>query len=292
MDKYFQTNLGCLYNKNAFELISHLNSKDKTVQLIFADPPYNMNKADWDYFDSKEDYLDWMVHWIKEAGKILVDDGSMYVMGLSEKLADVKYHIEQRCNWIHSIRWLTWHYKNKPQMSDNGWTRSQESILWIKKSENYKFRMDRIRIPYNNHTQKYPERKQGKNSQFGSDDEYKWDPDVQGAKPRDVIDVPTVNNASKERTKHPTQKPEELLRKIIWSNTDKNDLVFDPFGGSGTTFATCEQLCRKWIGSELSEEYCNIIKNRIESIEHHKESEYWMKHDIDRRKNRREIRYG
>jgi len=291
MNKFYETDLGYLYNFDAIDVIEFINSQNKKAQLIFADPPYNINKADWDSFNSEEEYYNWMVKWVSQIGKILKEDGSLYITGLPETLADIKYIIEKNCDWINSIRWLTWSYRNKPRMSDNGWVRSQESILWIKKSENYKFKMDRIRIPYNNHTTKYPERKQGESSVFGSDEDYNWDPNVNGAKPRDVIDVPTVNNASSELTEHPTQKPEELLRKMVWSCSDKNDLVFDPFGGSGTTFAVCEQLGRKWIGSELSEEYCNMIKNRLSNIENKKDSEYWMEHDLKRRENRRKVRY-
>ncbi len=292
MEPYWESSFGKLYHCDTEVLLEELSQNDVTIDLIFADPPYNMGKAEWDIFDSQEEYLDWTINWVSKAGEILSETGTMYVMGLPEILAHIKVRLDSECEWIEHMRWLTWHYRNKPQMQNNGWTRSQESILWIQKSDEYTFRMDRVRIPYNNHTQQYPVREQGQTSLFGSKDGYEWDPNVEGAKPRDVIDVPTVNNASNERTDHPTQKPEELLRKFVWASSDKGDLVFDPFGGSGTTYAVSEQLGRKWIGSEANKSYCDIISERIENIEHRENSSYWMKHDIDRREHRRKTRYG
>lgn len=291
-EPYYETEFGELYCTDASSLIEELRQSGRTATLIFADPPYNIDKADWDTFESREQYLDWVASWVSEAGEILTDDGSLFVMGFSEMLAHVKCRLSRGCDWIESTRWMVWSYRNKPQMSDSGFTRSHESILWLRKSDDYKFRMDRVRIPYNEHTKEYPMRDQGQTSLFGSEDGYTWDPNVEGAKPRDVFDVPTVNNASKERTEHPTQKPEELLRKFVWSTTDRDDLVFDPFGGSGTTYAVAEQLGRNWIGSETNETYCSMITERLENAEHTEDPTYWMNHDLDRRQHRRKVRYG
>lgn len=292
MEPYYESEFGELYHTEAESLIHHLKESGPEINLVFADPPYNIDKAEWDSFESQEQYLDWVSSWISNAGELLTEDGSMFVMGYSERLAHVKCRLGKECDWFDSIRWMVWHYRNKPQMSDTGFTRSHESILWLRKSEDYKFRMDRVRIPYNEHTKDYPMRDQGQTSLFGSEDGYTWDPDVEGAKPRDAFDVPTVNNASKERTDHPTQKPEELLRKFVWSTTDRDDLIFDPFGGSGTTYAVSQQLGRNWVGSEAEEEYCEIIEERLHDADHVEDPTYWMKHDLDRREHRRKVRYG
>ncbi|EFW93349.1 DNA methylase N-4/N-6 domain-containing protein [Haladaptatus paucihalophilus DX253] len=119
-------------------------------------------------------------------------------------------------------------------------------------SDEYTFRMDRVRIPYNSHTKEHSMREQGQTSLFGNETGYEWNPNAEGVKPRDVIDVLTVNNASNERADHPTQKPEEHLRKIVWATSDKDDLVLDSFGGSGTTYAVAEQFGRNWVGTENS----------------------------------------
>lgn len=292
MEAYVQTDLGELYDVDAVELIERLEAGDRTVQLLFADPPYNIGKAEWDRFETDEAYLDWVVDWIQRAGDILSEEGSLFVMGFSEGLAEIKARLARECEWYESLRWLVWSYRNKPMMNDAGFTRSHESLLWLRQSEEYTFRMDRVRIPYNEHTESYPVREQGQTSLFGSEEGYSWDPNVEGAKPRDVIDVPTVNNASSERTAHPTQKPEELLRKLVWATSDHGELVCDPFGGSGTTYAVSEQLGRNWVGTETNPEYCDIIADRLDGIEHRGEPDYWMKHDIDRREHRRRVRYG
>ena len=292
MEPHLSTDLGDLYDVDAIELIRRLAREDTTVQLLFADPPYNIGKAEWDRFETTESYLKWVVEWIRAAGGLLPDDGSLFVMGFSEGLAEIKYRLARECEWHDSLRWLVWSYRNKPQMSDDGFTRSHESLLWLTKSDEYKFRMDRIRIPYNSHTEAYPTREQGDSSLFGSEAGYEWDPDVEGAKPRDVVDVPTVNNASSERTEHPTQKPEELLRKLVRATTDRGDRVLDPFGGSGTTYAVAEQLGRNWVGTETDEAYLGIIADRLDDAEHREDPDYWMQHDIDRREHRRKTRYG
>lgn len=292
IEPYFETDFGELYDVDAVELIERLARDDTSVQLLFADPPYNIGKAEWDRFETEAEYLNWVVDWIRKSGVLIPDDGSLFVMGFSEGLADIKYRLSRECDWYDSLRWLVWSYRNKPLMSENGFTRSHEGILWLRQSEDCKFRMDRVRIPYNNHTREYPVREQGDSSRFGSEDGYEWDPDVDGAKPRDVIDVPTVNNASSERTDHPTQKPEELLRKILRATTDRDDLVLDPFGGSGTTYAVAEQLGRDWIGTETNSEYLELIEDRLTDIDHREDPEYWMQHDLDRREHRRKVRYG
>ena len=292
MEPVYETERGELYCTDAASLLDELAGSETTAQLVFADPPYNIDKAAWDSFESRADYLAWVSSWVSRAGDLLDPAGSMFVMGFSEILAHVKCRIVETCDWIDSVRWLVWHYRNKPQMSDSGFTRSHESVLWLRKSPEYTFRMDRVRIPYNEHTKQYPMREQGQTSLFGSEEGYEWDPNVEGAKPRDVFDVPTVNNASSERTDHPTQKPAELVRKFVWATTDRDDLVVDPFGRSGTTFAVAEQLGRRWVGSEREEAYCETTAERLDELTHTAEPSYWMEHDLDRREHRRQTRYG
>src|SRR6266542_21982 len=83
-----------------------------------------------------------------------------------------------------------------------------------------------------------------------------------------IFENPTISNGSWEKTLHITQKPVELLKKIILSSSNSESIIFDPFGGSGTTYAVAEALRRKWIGSELEIKYCNIIKRRLSDEKH------------------------
>lgn len=260
--------------------------KNNTIDLIFADPPYSIKKAEWDTFKSREEYIKWSIKWIKEAHRILKDTGTLYICGFSEILADLHF---PAMKYFENSRWLVWYYKNKANLGKD-WGRSHESIMCLRKSNNYTINIENIRIPYNAHTLKYPERSQAKSSQYGNGKKYgKWMPNPAGAKPRDVIEIPTTCNGMGEKTPHPTQKPEELLRKIILASSNENDVVLDPFSGSGTTVVCAKQLKRRWIGIEQCQEYLKWSIIRLEKVPD-KNVEDWIKYDRDILKRREAIR--
>ncbi len=260
LEPYFTTDLGRLYHIDAVEFLRSI--EENSVDLIFADPPYNIKKAQWDSFSSQKEYVDWSMEWIKQSHRILKKTGSLFICGFSEILADLKW---SAAPLFAGCKWLVWFYRNKANLG-NDWGRSHESILHFRKSKEFVFNIDNVRIPYNQHTLKYPMRSQAETSQYsngGKKKDYNWEPNPLGAKPKDVFEIPTISNHSWEKTEHKTQKPVELLRKVILSSSKESDLVVDPFGGSGTTYAAAEAYDRHWLGSELEQEYCEIIKNRI-----------------------------
>lgn len=259
IEPIFQTEYGKLFQHDAIKFLKTL--QNESVDLIFADPPYNIKKAEWDTFSSQKVYVEWSMEWIKEAHRVLKKNGSLYVCGFSEILADIKWGAS---NLFAGCKWLVWFYRNKGNLG-NDWGRSHESILHFRKSKEFIFNIDDVRIPYNEHTLKYPERKQAVTSQFsnGKISNYEWSPNPLGAKPKDVLEIPTISNGAWEKTNHTTQKPVELLRKIILSSSNPDSIILDPFGGSGTTYAVAEAYKRKWLGTELDDEYCTIIKNRL-----------------------------
>ncbi len=263
-EPYFETALGKLFNIDAFDFLKSLDSE--SVDLIFADPPYNIKKAEWDTFSSQQEYVEWSLEWIKESERVLKKTGSLYICGFSEIIADIKWAAS---DLFSGAKWLVWYYRNKANLGKD-WGRSHESIIHFRKSKNFTFNLDEVRIPYNEHTLKYPKRTQAKSSQYnnGSDKKYTWQPHPKGAKPKDVFEIPTLSNGSWERMDHPTQKPVELVKKFILGSTNEEELVIDPFGGSGTTYAVAEAYNRKWMGSEVSTDYCKLIKNRLTDSEH------------------------
>ena len=267
----YESGTNALYEGDSIEWLKSLG--DGTVDLIFADPPYNIKKADWDKFKSQEKYIQWSMRWIKEASRILKKTGTLYICGFSEILSDLK-HPSMR--YFKGCKWLIWYYKNKANLGKD-WGRSHESILHLRKSKEFTMNIDDVRIPYGKHTLKYPSHPQAETSQYGNGGKRKdvWTPHPQGAKPKDVIEVPTTCNGMAEKTLHPTQKPEELLRKLILASSNESNLVVDPFSGSGTTLVVAEQLGRKWLGCDLSHKYNEWAIDRLENTVQ-KPKEEWI----------------
>jgi site-specific DNA-methyltransferase (adenine-specific) len=245
--------------------------------LIFADPPYNISKADWDTFESQEAYIEWSMGWILPASRALKPTGSLYICGFSEILADLKHPASKH---FAVCRWLVWHYKNKANLGFD-WGRSHESILHLRKSKSFKLNVDQVRIPYGAHTLKYPSHPQAETSQYGNGKEREnWTPNPLGAKPKDVLELPTTCNGMGEKTPHPTQKPEELLHRLVLAASSSGQLVVDPFSGSGTTVVVAEQLGRKWLGCDLNPEHNRWAVERLSSIPQ-RTVEEWI--DLDKR---------
>lgn len=258
---FYLNSFGELWLGDSIDWLKRMESE--SVDLIFADPPYNIGKAKWDIFESQSHYIEWSLQWIQEASRVLKPTGTLYICGFSEIIADLKLPASK---FFRSCRWLIWHYKNKGNLGRD-WGRSHESILHFRKGKEFVFNIDDIRVPYNSHTVKYPQRVQSSTSQYARSDgkNIPWQPHPLEAKPRDVIEIPTLCNGMKEKTFHPTQKPELFIRKLILASSNEGDLVVDPFLGSGTTAVVAQQLNRRWKGCEISEEYCRLAVERIES---------------------------
>lgn len=277
---------GKLYQGDAIDWLQSLESQ--SIDLIFADPPYNLKKADWDNFANQEQYIEWSLQWIREASRILKPTGSLYICGFSEILADLKHPASK---YFKGCRWLIWHYKNKANLGSD-WGRSHESIIHFRKSDRIKLNIDDVRIPYGAHTLKYPSHPQAETSAYGKGATRKrdhWTPHPKGAKPKDVIEIPTTCNGMGETTPHPTQKPEELLRKFVLASSQEGDLVVDPFSGSGTTIVVAEQLNRRWLGCDLSMEYNDWACKRIENVRRMTKDE-WIAFDGKNVERRESIR--
>jgi len=274
---------GKLYCEDSIEWLKTL--EDSSVDLVFADPPYNIKKAEWDTFESQTHYVEWSLQWIREAARILKPTGSLYVCGFSEILADLKLPASE---FFQGCKWLVWHYKNKANLG-NDFGRSHESLLHFRKTRKFTMNVDYIRVPYGAHTLKYPVHPQAETSQYGNGKDHEWLPNPRGAKPKDVIEIPVTCNGSGESTPHPTQKPEELVRKFVMASSNPGDLVVDPFSGSGTTLVAAEQLRRKWLGCDICPEYNRWAIERIEAVKPMTD-EQWFWYDRANEERRRSIR--
>jgi site-specific DNA-methyltransferase (adenine-specific) len=261
----------------------------ESVDLVFADPPYNAKKAKWDTFESDSHYVEWSRVWLEQAARVLKPNGTLYVCGFSELLADVKVAANP---FFEGCRWLVWHYKNKANLG-SGWGRSHESIVHFRKGKDFTFNIDDVRIPYGAHTLRYPVHPQAETSNFGKNGDGKssqhWIPNPGGAKPKDVIDIPTTCNGMGEKTPHPTQKPEELLRRLVLASSNPGDTLADPFSGSGTSLVVAEQLGRRWLGCDLNSQYNEWAIDRLQNVVP-RSVEEWKKMDAETAQRRESIR--
>lgn len=268
---------------NAIEWLKTLPSE--SVDLIVADPPYNLKKAEWDTFESGQAYVDWSMIWIEQAARILKPTGTCYICGFSESLADLKLPASR---FFAGCRWIVWHYKNKANLV-NDWGRSHESILHFRKTKQFYMNVENVRVRYGDHTLKYPNHPQALTSQYhhANSPTSAWQPHPKGAKPRDVIEIPTTCNGMNEKTKHPTQKPEALIRKLLLASSQRGDRVVDPFLGSGTTAVVAEQLGRRWSGCDQRSDYLGWAIDRVESARTLSDEEwFWIDRTHEERRTK------
>ena len=249
------TGLGTLYGGDAIDWLEGLAAE--SVDLVFADPPYNLGRERWDALGSPAEYLAWSARWIAAAARVLKRDGSLYICGFSEVLADIKGVAAPH---FAGCRWLVWYYRNKANLGRD-WGRSHESLLHLRRPD-FALDVDAARVPYNAHTLRYPSHPQAESSRYGGKP-YVWQPNPLGAKPRDVFEVPTLTNGMREKTAHPTQKPLELVRRLVAAASRPGALVVDPFAGSGTTLVACEALGRRWLGCEIDPAFQKVIVERL-----------------------------
>ena len=248
---------GELWRADVIELLGRL--PEHSVDLVVADPPYAIAKAEWDEFESLAAYVDWCDLWIAEVARILAPHGSAYICGFSEILAELKVRSARR---FASCRWLVWYYKNKANLGRD-WGRSHESILHLR-GDAARVDVDAIRIPYNGHTTRYPARVQAVNSQYGRGVRRdRWVPNPLGAKPRDVLEIPVICNGMSEKTAHATQKPEALIEKLVRASSRPGQLVVDPFVGSGTTAVVAARLGRRFLAGDADARYVALARARL-----------------------------
>ena len=251
---------GELWRADVSELLAAVPSG--SVALVVTDPPYSIGKAAWDVFASEEAYVAWCDSWLAEVRRVLAPRGSAYVCGFSEILAEVKARSAKR---FAECRWLIWSYRNKANLGGD-WGRSHESILHLRCARGTRIDTDAVRVPYNTHTTKYPDRVQAVSSQYGRGVRRdQWQPHPLGAKPRDVFDLPVLCNGQEEKSAHPTQKPEALIERFILASSAPGELVVDPFVGSGTTAVVAARLGRRFLCGDADPGYVGLARERLVS---------------------------
>lgn len=239
-----------LYNSDCFSALKKLPSK--SVDLIFADPPYFLssngischsgkqtivNKGEWDKTISIEDKIKYNRKWIKLCKNILKDNGSIWISGTFHNIYAIGIALE--LEGFSIINNITWQKPNPaPNLACRCFTNSTETILWARKQLTPKKK--------GKHTFNYLlMKKANDNKQM-----------------KNVWLISTPQKKEKAFGKHPTQKPIALLERIILASSNEHDLILDPFNGSGTTGIASIKLNRRYIGIEKELEFCNITIKR------------------------------
>jgi DNA modification methylase len=184
-----------------------------SIDLIIADPPYNLGKDYGNDSDSKEfeDYISFTKEWTTEAKRILKPKGTIYVF-MGFKFISYLYQILERDQKLIFNNWICWHY-TQGIGKKKGFSPRHDDILMFTKSKEFTFNLDDIKIP-----QKF----------------YRSVNNMRGANPGDVWEFSHVHYCNENRQNHPTQKPEGLIERLVLASSNIDDLVLDPFSGSGT----------------------------------------------------------
>ncbi len=247
------------YENDSFSLIyddtfNALNSfENSTFDMIFADPPYflsddgitcnggkmvSVNKGEWDKSLSIQDKHNFNKKWIKECYRVLKDNGTIWISGTLHNIYSIGMALEEEGFKI--INNITWQKTNPPpNLACKTFTHSTETILWAKKDlkkNKYTFNYDLMKELNNNKQMK------------------------------DVWTTSLTKPSEKKQGKHPTQKPLEILDRIILASTNENDLILDPFCGSSTTGIAASKLNRKYIGIDNNKDYLDLSIRRFEEL--------------------------
>ena len=213
-----------------------------SIDLIIADPPYNLGKDYGNNHDLKEftEYLDFSRKWLSEAHRVLKDTGTIYVF-MGVRFISYLYDIMNRELSMPFNSWITWHY-TQGMGKKIGFSPRHDDILVFNRSGKFTFNLDAVRVP-----QKY----------------YRARNNMRGANPGDVWEFSHVHYCNENRQDHPTQKPEGLAERMVLASSNEGDMVLDPFSGSGTTLRVCQQLNRNCMGFEINPIYVEMTKNRL-----------------------------
>src|SRR5690349_13732571 len=243
--------LNRIYCEDALQGLARL--PDASVDLLIADPPYGLGKDygnDSDKLDASA-YLAWMEQWIDIALPKLKASGSLYIFLTWRYSPEIFVMLKRRMTMINEIIWD----RRVPSMggSTRKFSSVHDTIGFFVKAKDYYFDLDAVRIPYDAETKKARSR-----SIFVGK---KW-LEV-GYNPKDVWSVSRLHRQHGEREDHPTQKPLEIVERMVLASCPEGGTVLDPFMGSGTSAAAAVRHGRRFVGFELNPDYFKIVEKRV-----------------------------
>ncbi len=255
-DPYYKKPKFTLYHGDCLDVLADI--KENSVDMIFADPPYNLsnggfsvhagkrvsvNKGDWDKSGGLEHDLDFHMKWIKACRRVLKPEGTIWISGTYHSIYQCGYVLQK--SGYHILNDIAWFKPNaSPNLSCRFFTASHETIIWARKDKKAK------------HIFNYKDMRAGE-----------W-PEDQFKKPekqmRSVWSIITPQNGEKLFGKHPTQKPINLLRRVVLASTNTDDLILDPFTGSSTTGLAAQLYDRNFIGIDTEKKFLDLSIKRFE----------------------------
>jgi len=249
----FEKNGHIIYHGDAIEILKN-DINDKSIDLIFIDPPYNIGKdfdGRKDKWKNDNDYLDWCYEWLDLCIKKLKDNGSLYIMTSTQFMPYYDIFLQDK---IHILSRIVWAYDSSGVQAKKYYGSLYEPILFcVKDNNNYTFNTDDILV----------EAKTGAKRKLI---DYRKNPPQQyntKKVPGNVWEFPRVRYRMHEYENHPSQKPIALMERIIKASSNKGDIILDPFSGVFTTSYVAKQLERKSIGIEISEKYLKTGLRRV-----------------------------
>ncbi|MDR0952917.1 MAG: site-specific DNA-methyltransferase [Elusimicrobiota bacterium] len=258
MEKFYKDNNFSLINGNALEIMKQF--PDNHFDMIFADPPYmlsnggfsvqagkrvSVNKGNWDKSNGFDKDFEFQNSWIQECHRILKPSGTIWVSGTYHSIYQCGFALQR--NKFHILNDIAWFKPNaSPNLSCRFFTASHETLIWARKDKKAKHKFN------------YKLMKEGV-----------WKEDFlkkTNLQMRSVWAINTPKKTEKTFGKHPTQKPFDLLRRVVLSSTEKGDLILDPFTGSSTTGLAAVYYGRKFIGIDIEKKYLELSIQRYEEL--------------------------
>lgn len=247
--------LNKIYCMDNLELLKQL--PEESIDLIYCDILYNTGKKFKNFNDNlgnPQEAIEWYEPRLIEMKRVLKDTGSIYLQCDYRLVHYLKVKMDEIFgynNFLNDIIWsYDWGGRNK-----NKWSSKHDNILFYSVTNNFKFNNEEIRIPYKTDIK-------GRKNPLVSREKYD-----KGKIPTDVWDIPILHSNSKERVGYDTQKPKQLLERIIRASSNPNDIVADFFCGSGTSLVVAKELGRNYIGCDISENAIKITQERLNEIE-------------------------
>jgi len=256
---YFQKDNFVLYQADCLKILDQL--PENSIDMIFADPPYNLsnggftvhagrrvnvNKGEWDKSKGLKSDFAFHLAWIKACKRVLKLDGTIWISGTYHSIFQCGFALQMTGYKI--LNDITWFKPNaSPNLSGRYFTASHETLIWARKD------------PKGKHTFNYKLMKNGSWL-----DDFLKKPTKQM---RSVWAIGTPKAREKKFSKHPTQKPIELLKRIVLASTNKGDLIIDPFTGSSTTGLAAYFYGRKFIGIDTEKKYLDLSIKRLKELD-------------------------